>query len=131
MDISSVVNGSPPTATNGNATASNGNATASHADQLALLNAIDSANADRVRTVLREICIANPEAFQLACDQLLVGHGQPNDTKTGTKRKHDSPQQRYEICEQCKQEYDVLNNADDACIWHSGKTLLSYAQSLS
>jgi hypothetical protein len=133
MDISFVVNGSPPTATNGNSTPSNGNATASNADQPALLDAIDSANLYRVRTVLREICIANPQAFQVACNELLVGHSQPSskdDTKAGTKRKHDPPQQRYEICEQCKEEYDVLDNPEDACIWHSGTTLLCTVDTL-
>ena len=99
-----------------------------------LFNAIDSATLHRVQTVLREICTENPEAFSLACEKLLVGHEDSTATDTdtdtdteakddggpGTKRKRDTMQHRYKICTQCDEEYDILDNPEDACEWHPG-----------
>jgi hypothetical protein len=94
--------------------------TAPIVDQKPLFHAIDSATLDRVQSVLREICSELPEAFKLASEKLLVSDGGSN---AGAKRKRDedAKQQRYEICDQCDQEYDVLDNDEDACVWHSGK----------
>ncbi|KAL8364875.1 hypothetical protein RB595_003926 [Gaeumannomyces hyphopodioides] len=39
---------------------------------------------------------------------------------TGQKRKH--TRQRYEVCEQCNDEYDVEINDDTSCVWHDGET---------
>jgi hypothetical protein len=79
------------------------------------LSAINSATLERVQTVLREICAQNPQAFELASAKLLV----PN--RDDAKRKRDSThQQRYEICVQCEEEYDVLDNEQGACEWHPG-----------
>jgi hypothetical protein len=89
------------------------------ADQAALYAAIDSATLDRVRTVLREICTENPQAFQSACDKLLLN--------VGTKRKRGPTQQRYEICVQCGEEYDVLSNNDKACVWHPGNKMPKFS----
>jgi hypothetical protein len=102
MYISSIVNSTSST-------------DASHdADKNALLSAIDSANLNRVRTVLREICIANPEAFKLASAKLLVApekldalNKTAESNGAGSKRK---AQHRYETCVQCNSEYDVLDN---------------------
>ncbi|EAT82605.1 hypothetical protein HBH56_112270 [Parastagonospora nodorum] len=89
-------------------------------DASVLHDAIDSATIDRLRTVLRAICTENTAAFKLACDHLLVVQGADGDTDT--KRKRDERLQRFEICEQCQEEYDVLDNPDDACVWHPGET---------
>jgi hypothetical protein len=89
------------------------------ADQEALYTAIDSATLDRVRTVLRDICAENPQAFQSACDKLLLN--------VGTKRKRGPTQQRYEICVQCGKEYDVLSNNDKACVWHPGNRIPKFS----
>jgi hypothetical protein len=43
-------------------------------DELALLDAINSASPIRTRIVLIDICTENAQARQLACDKLLVGH---------------------------------------------------------
>ena len=102
MDISSIVNTTTPSQPSD--------------DQRALLNAIDSATLKRVQTVLREICLESPEAFRLACEKLLVSDENQNkpqkDGAAGTKRKHEH---RYEICAQCKSEYDITQNPSDAC----------------
>jgi hypothetical protein len=112
MDISSIVNSTSST------DASN------DADKTALLSAIDSANLNRVRTVLREICLANPEAFKLASAKLLVSpekldavNKTTESNGAGSKRK---AQHRYETCVQCNSEYDVLDNPENACVWHEG-----------
>jgi hypothetical protein len=90
MDISSIVNDNSSAPQKDNSNGSN-------PDPAALLTAIDSANLDRVRTVLREICTANPQAFQLACDKLLVGYEHTNSAQpevnspSGAKRKRDPP----------------------------------------
>jgi hypothetical protein len=113
MDISSLVNNTPPPTSDANNTQTT--------PQSALFGAIDSATPERVRQVLREICATNPEAFRSACDKLLVA----NDaavTLPGSdmKRKRETHQQRYEICVQCEEEYDVLDNEEGACEWHPG-----------
>ncbi|KAF2825775.1 hypothetical protein CC86DRAFT_34829 [Ophiobolus disseminans] len=82
-----------------------------HAAQAHILStAIQSASLTRLQTVLQEICLESPEAYNLACQKLLVSSG---------KRKRESTH-RYEICAQCKQEYDVTQNCSDACQWHPG-----------
>jgi hypothetical protein len=109
MDISSIVNEQsqapqPPT---------------QKAGQMILNAAIDSATLDRARKVLKEICAENTQAFEAACDKLLV-----NETANGSaKRKRPDPsaQHRFEICVQCESEYDVTDNPEKACTWHPGK----------
>jgi hypothetical protein len=112
MDISSIINNNAPAVQDENATTSN-------PDHPALLEAINSANIDRIRTILREICTASPQAFQLACDKLLINHAK-SSSNSSAKKKRDPPQLRYEICQQCEEEYDVLDNVEDACTWHPG-----------
>lgn len=88
-----------------------------------LLNAIASADANRVRKVLSDVCKANAAAFDLACNELLTRHVGKQTRRTaaaGTKRKGTFTQQRYEFCVQCKKEYDIEQNAKRACQWHPG-----------
>lgn len=108
-----------------------------------LLNAIHSANLERVRTVLEEICNASLEAYNIACDRLLVElvddtssdpsldsewkeselREESEDEKKAvdaSKKRRKPLSQRFEICKQCKEEYDVGRNYDDACNWHEG-----------
>jgi len=101
MDISSIVNTTTPSQPSD--------------DQRALLNAIDSATLKRVQTVLREICLESPEAFRLACEKMLVHDEHLKSNSESKKRKN-----RYEICAQCKSEYDTTQNPSDACQWHPG-----------
>jgi hypothetical protein len=114
MDISALVNATPPPLSDPNADAN----TEDPSTQSALFDAIDSATLDRVRTVLREVCAHNSEAFALASAKLLV---QNREHPTDAKRKRDAHQQRYEICVQCEEEYDILDNDEGACEWHPGK----------
>jgi hypothetical protein len=103
MDISSIVNG---------AASSEQTDPGQHVESNnALLDAIDSATLKRVQTVLREVCLECPKAPDLASKKLLVS---PTEVPS-TKRKHDSTQ-CYEICIQCKQEYDTRDNREDSCV---------------
>jgi hypothetical protein len=90
-----------------------------------LFDAIKSATLKRTQTVLQEICTESSEAFDLACKKLLVNESDIEvdpeaEGKAGKKRKRDAMQQRYEICVQCEQEYDVSENWDEACRFHPG-----------
>jgi hypothetical protein len=119
MDISSLVNNTPPPTSNpdsNSVTMPSSTPTALST----LHDAIDSATADRVRKVLKEICAANPQARELASEALLV----PNEGSAKRKRdKGTTPhQQRYEVCMQCDEEYDVLDNPVGACEYHPGKS---------
>ncbi|KAH7083770.1 hypothetical protein FB567DRAFT_446314 [Paraphoma chrysanthemicola] len=107
MDISSIINNtsSTPKSTND--------------DKKALFTAIDAANLNRVRAVLREICGESTEAFRLASEKIGGVNGGVDGDTTGTKRK---AQNRYETCIQCEQEYDVLGNCEGKCVWHDGRT---------
>jgi hypothetical protein len=62
---------------------------------------------------------ANPQAHKLASEALLVPE------KSSAKRKRaknaSAHSQRYEVCIQCHEEYDVLDNDEDACEYHPGK----------
>jgi hypothetical protein len=135
-----------------------------------LSDAIDSSTVARLRTVLHSICEASPEAFNIACDQLLIPEKDPKripgrtaqrpinleddddedededeeddddedededeeddedeeeieevsnvDLQRGQKRGRPWAGQRYEICSQCKEEFDVLKQ--EICVWHDG-----------
>lgn len=113
-----------------------------------LLDAINSANLSRVRTVLTEICTTSTEAYKIACSRLLVelvddasnDHSRSDDgeeTKTDDKssapdasstKKRKTLDQRFQICEQCDQEYDVGENYEDSCVWHTGEYISSLPQ---
>lgn len=104
-----------------------------------LIDAINSANLSRVRTVLTGICTTSTEAYKIACSRLLVelvddaandqsrsDDGEDTNTNdesfvadaTSTKKRK-TLDQRFEICEQCDQKYDVGENYEDSCVWHT------------
>ncbi|KAF1921474.1 hypothetical protein BDU57DRAFT_50909 [Ampelomyces quisqualis] len=88
------------------------------ADQMILHAAIHSATFCRLRQTLKEICAENPQAFEAACDKLLVDERANGSSKR--KRPGPNAQHRFEICVQCESAYDVTDNSDTACIWHPG-----------
>jgi hypothetical protein len=100
-------------------------------DQRALLSeAIQSSTDERLRVTLQRICDANPEAFEQASRELLEGPKSavvgPTPAAQGQKRKLKYTRQRYEICSQCDEEYDVMENkkGEPLCSWHEGMDLL-------
>jgi hypothetical protein len=98
-----------------------------------LEDVVKTSTLKRLETVLLEICNESPEAFKIACEKLLVIEeqaGRPTvsllDGPLGENVAFKLPNaqkrgRRYEICGQCKKEYDVL--AETKCKWHPGKRI--------
>lgn len=100
-----------------------------------LLKAITSVSSPRLQEVLKSIVDACPDAKKLAKKMLLVEEDDDDgdlyeyneDEHVNTNRKRERSGQRYELCVQCKKEYDVLLDDDeDDCVWHDGKYFLFY-----
>lgn len=107
-----------------------------------LFEAIASASPDRVRNILRELCAINTEAREHTMTTLLVAYDQVEpyaleDRTTpsfsvGRKRKReDTMLKRYEMCVQCKKEYDISNNNQYSCKWHPRKYIYTTISSAS
>lgn len=91
-----------------------------------LEDVIKTSTIKRLETVLLEICNESPEAFKLACDKLFVkeervGHaavsllqGPLEDNSAFKVPRARKRGRRYEMCEQCDQEYDVLK--EEVCV---------------
>ncbi|EJT82512.1 hypothetical protein GGTG_02485 [Gaeumannomyces tritici R3-111a-1] len=95
--------------------------------------AIDAISANRLRDFVRELCTTSEAARKHFSDKLLVAQALPvidlttedadnkpaeGSASTEQKRKH--TRQRYEVCEQCNDEYDVETNGPTSCVWHDG-----------
>lgn len=89
-------------------------------ESVQLLEAIDDADNDRLRTVLKAI-VADPNCAALVSQHLLadlkskvVNLLDPSTIHSGSKRK------RYKHCRYCKEEFDVTENEEDSCEAHTG-----------
>lgn len=102
-----------------------------------LFNAIDSATPDRLRTILKKLSTQLPSALPVLQGELLLKPGTlkralPRGRNDGAGRVgavveldgldegEAAERQRWEICAQCKAEYDILANGKGSCRWHSG-----------
>jgi hypothetical protein len=85
-----------------------------------LQKAIKSATHERLRIALLAICSKSEEASKLAGEELLV------QSSAAKKRKSDDEDStlRYEVCVQCKEEFDTTTNGPDSCQYHDGKALV-------
>ena len=116
------------------------------AEKQDLLNVISSTTQQRLRIVLWKLCTTNPENFQLVRDELMPKQGELGKRVRGKQDQDrgdeggisdlDSSEeeaaaagnvvggkrsrQRFEICGQCKKEYDVMQNGKKSCQWHDG-----------
>jgi hypothetical protein len=111
-----------------------------------LYNVIDSATPHRLRTLLRNLSTTSPANFKSLQGELMLQHGalkralsenadeEDDDDDSSEDSGHDvgsddsekrtdapANRQRFEICEQCNKEYDVLYNDKKSCQWHQGK----------
>ncbi|CAD0096148.1 unnamed protein product, partial [Aureobasidium vineae] len=89
-----------------------------------LTHAIDHTTLSRLQCVLKQICDSSPAAATLVEEQLLAPptaivdltddntDSAPIESNTGAKR------QRYAMCENCKEEFDVTDNDEDSCQYH-------------
>ncbi|KAK5191249.1 hypothetical protein LTR92_008968 [Exophiala xenobiotica] len=87
--------------------------------------AIVSATAPRVKQVLLNICNKNAICRHLASQELLVSTEiQVSATENGGSRKR--VRKAFEICCQCEEEYDVLENKETKglCVYHPGEKYL-------
>ncbi|KAF2276430.1 uncharacterized protein EI97DRAFT_458365 [Westerdykella ornata] len=101
-------------------------------DSRSLLDeAIECATITRLQRTIREMCDRSDEALQVAREALLVRNEDEQKKEdvakdlgpsSTNKRKRASGEmmKRYEICKQCKQEYDVTKNWPESCVWHRG-----------
>jgi len=78
--------------------------------------AIKRATRSRLEDTLRNICTAHPEALKDVEDALLDST-KASATAGGIKRP------RYLVCVNpgCYAEFDVLNNHEKSCDWHTGR----------
>lgn len=110
-----------------------------------LNDVIDSMTLARLRAVLKDLSKKTPENFKYVRNELMLQPGalkrawseEREDEDEGEDESEDSGQaesdfsdeqtgapanrQRFEICEQCNIEYDVLLNHKKSCEWHEGE----------
>ncbi|KAF2743565.1 hypothetical protein M011DRAFT_410377 [Sporormia fimetaria CBS 119925] len=81
---------------------------------------IESSTSDRLKRILKDICVRSGDAYKLACSLLLLREDVSREEEADGEIKEDATT-RYEMCEQCRKEYDVLANGEKACVWHEGE----------
>lgn len=97
-----------------------------------LNHAIEHTTLSRLQSLLKEVCDASPEARSLVEQELLVpastttvidltDDDSETPTTTTTQTDTGAKRQRYAMCENCKEEFDVTENDEDSCQYHDGK----------
>jgi hypothetical protein len=119
-----------------------------------LHNAIDSATPERVRALLKHLSTTTPANFAYVQGELMLRPGalkrarseeQDEEEEDEDEEEEDQDEeddvtesdysdeqtdapvrrQRFNICEQCGEEYDVLHNKKKSCEWHEGEYILN------
>ncbi|KAI3316946.1 hypothetical protein HD806DRAFT_516159 [Xylariaceae sp. AK1471] len=100
-----------------------------------LTRAIDNADENTLRNVLKSMCWASEACRKEAMERMLVSrkhelielsdssdddHGQRQDKKRKRVEVEVAQISRYEKCATCKETYDVTLNNDEACRTHEG-----------
>ncbi|EMD94608.1 hypothetical protein COCC4DRAFT_75017 [Bipolaris maydis ATCC 48331] len=106
-----------------------------------LYNVIDSATPERVRALLKHLSTTSPANFAYIQGELMLRPGalkrarseeqdkEDDDTESDySDEQTDAPvrRPRFDICEQCGEEYDVLHNEKKSCQWHEGELEVDY-----
>jgi hypothetical protein len=110
-----------------------------------LNDVIDSTTLARLRSLLQDLSKKTPENFAYVRNELMLqpgalkrawseerededesedeseDSGQPESDFSDEQIEAPASRQRFEICEQCNIEYDVLLNDKKSCEWHDGK----------
>jgi hypothetical protein len=91
---------------------------------------IQGSSATTLRSVMKQMCKANPDIRKVAESILLVRASEVKCTPSspesaGRKRKlegisHDEMVPRYDTCANCDAEFDVSRNKEEKCAWHTG-----------
>jgi hypothetical protein len=50
----------------------------------------------------------------------IGGSSHANNSHAGEQAGRGPKRQRYEICEQCDEEFDTTEDSDEECVWHDG-----------
>lgn len=97
----------------------------------ALSTAIDTLKQERLREVLKNVCLMSKDAEDLIGQILLTTeHAGLNKRKRSASNANDGAQTqpkrlrpRYAMCAKCEEEYDVTLNSKWACRWHPGELI--------
>jgi hypothetical protein len=102
--------------------------------------AIDHTDLSRLQNVLRRVCDASLTAQALVEAELLAPSASTNviDLTADEANRPEHPvtdtssvkRQRHAMCKNCKEEFDVTENAEDSCEYHKGLLLKSLSQIL-
>jgi hypothetical protein len=102
--------------------------------------AINHTALSRLQNVLRRVCDASPTAQALVEEELLAPSASTNviDLTADETNRPVQPatctssvkRQRHVMCNNCKEEFDVTENAEDSCEYHKGCLLRSLSQIL-
>ena len=103
------------------ASSPNGATDASHT----LEEAIETATASRLRTVLHQMCQDSHLVRDLATKALLSPTITPTEGTSESNLNGRRKRKRFEVCEQCNDEYEVERNEMGLCVYHPGKYSLS------
>ena len=63
----------------------------------------------------------NDEGSKNVLDGNRVNPGHHESDYSDEQTDGPAGRQRFEICSQCNEEYDVLHNDKNSCRWHDGK----------
>lgn len=101
-----------------------------------LHDAIDSATPERVRALLKHLSTTSSANFAYVQGELMLRPGALKRARPEHQDEEDhvaesdysdeqtdapARRQRFEICEQCGEEYAVLYNDKKSCQWHAAK----------
>jgi hypothetical protein len=88
-----------------------------------VVQAIHSAESDRIYTLLLEMVTTIPAAKALAERRLLK-----SIAKTAAPAQPKLKRKAYESCKNCGEEYSIDTNRKSACVYHKGMLLHSHSQ---
>jgi hypothetical protein len=105
-----------------------------------LNNVIDSTTPARLRALLKDLTKTISENWEHVRSELMLqpgalksawaehdeddeceGSGQAESDYSDDQNEAPASRQRFEVCEQCNKDYDVLLNHKRSCDWHEGE----------
>jgi hypothetical protein len=99
----------------------------------ALNTALSTVQPDRLRTIIKNLCLLSPTAEEYIGHILLTPEDNTKPKKRKrtvsitdieAKKKNQVLVPRFAKCIQCNEEYDTTLNSSKACCWHPGKLAL-------
>lgn len=81
-----------------------------------LHKAIDRATHDRLQRAVNSVCKTSTDARALFEGALLAVPKKSSTSKQSAGRKRP----RFVLCQNCEEEFDILQNVEDSCKYHPG-----------